>query len=43
MKASEKFNFEEMAVVAMSNFPDCPGNCDADGSEGSGCDCDSPN
>lgn len=37
----EKFNFKDMALIALSD--DLVSECDADGSQGSGCDCDSPN
>lgn len=35
----KNFNFSEMRVIEISNL----GHCDADGNQGSGCDCDSPN
>lgn len=35
----KKFDFNNIAIVSS----DFPSNCDSSGSEGSGCDCDSPN
>lgn len=37
----ENFNFKDMVLVALPDGK--ASHCDADGSQGSGCDCDSPN
>jgi len=37
------FNFNDMEVKTVSNLDLNETGCDSDGSESSGCDCDSPN
>ena len=39
----KKFEFNNMAIIALFETSNCESGCDSDGSEGSGCDCDSPN
>ncbi len=39
----DKFEFDKMVIITSSEDAILAISCDADGSEGSGCDCDSPN
>jgi len=39
----QKFEFDNMAIIALSENSTCENGCDSSGGESSGCDCDSPN
>jgi hypothetical protein len=40
---NEKFEFDNMVIISLSGTSNCENGCDSSGTEGSGCDCDSPN